>query len=260
MSALVMGVTSMDTRAPLESLLSLEAGGGLLLMIVLTAFFWQIEKRAHDPIVRPALFASPQISKSCAISMGVSAVQAGTIFLPALLVSSLGVSPANSALLLLPGVVAATVGAPVIGRLINQVGTRLILVVSQVLVLGGLLIYAFTDLNMVNFLFASIISGIGSAGLVGAPLRYIMLAETGNQDRASAQGLLSVTSSIGRLLGASVVGAVAASQGGGASGYQAAFTGLVILGVLILLMAMTLNSKLEEERDAASKWEQDKSS
>ena len=257
LGALTMAVTSLNSTAPLDSLLSAPVGGGLVLFILLAAVFWQIEKRAHDPIVRPALFASKQIAKSCAISTGVSAIQTGTIFLPALLVVALDVSPANSALLLLPGVVAATVAAPVFGKLINRVGTRLILVLSQVLVLGGLLIYSFTELNFASFLFASIISGIGSAGLVGAPLRYIMLAETTSKDRASAQGLLSVTSSIGRIFGASVVGAVAASYGGDVTGYQVAFTGLVLLAILVMVTAMTLNSKATEETTAAQ-WQKPK--
>jgi MFS family permease len=249
LGALIMAINGLDTNAPLDSLFTLSVGGWLLVIIALVVVFWRNEKRAADPIVRPALFASKQIAKSCAISTGTSAVQAGSIFIPALLVASLGVSPANSALLLLPGVVAATIMAPVFGKLINRVGTRFIIVLGQLLVLGGLLVYAFTELSMVTFLFASVISGIGSAGLIGAPLRFIVLAETGNQDRAAAQGLLSVSSSVGRLLGASVVGAVAVSQGGGVTGYQAAFAGLVGLAVLIGLTAATLKSKAEEQRD-----------
>lgn len=250
MSALVLAVTSIDTNAPLESLLSLEVGGGLTLFAVLTLVFWRVEKRTQDPIVNPALFESSQITKSCLISVCVSTVQAGSIFLPALVVLALSVSPADASLLLLPGVFFATIAAPVMGKMINKVGTRLILVVSQLLQMAAISIYAFTDMNIWTFLLASIIGGIGSAGLVGAPIRYIVLAETGPQDRASAQGLLSVASSIGRLLGASIVGAVAASLGGGEPGYQAAFGGLVVLGVFILLSAMSLKSK-QDELDAA---------
>jgi MFS family permease len=252
LGTLVMAVTGLDTSAPIDSLLTPRVGGGLLAIIVLTTVFWRIEKRAHDPIVRPALFASKQISKSCIISTGVSAVQSGTIFLPALLVAALGVAPADSALLLLPGVAAATVAAPLIGRLINRTGTRLIIVVAQLLVLGSLMIYAFVDLSLLIFLLASVMGGVGSAGLVGAPIRFIVLSETGDGDRASAQGLLSVTSSTGRLLGASIVGAVAASLGGGVAGYQAAFSGLVVVAVLILLTAISLNSREVEQADSAA--------
>ena len=249
LGALIMAITGVDTNAMLDSLLTLRVGGSLALIAVLTAIFWRVEKRATDPIVRPALFASTQISKTCIISTGVSAVQSGGIFIPALLVASLGIAPADSALLLLPGVIAATIAAPVFGKMINKVGTRFIIVLGQTLVMGALSVYAFTDLTIMTFLFASIIGGIGSAGLVGAPLRYIMLAETGSRDRAAAQGLLSVVSSVGRLLGAALVGAVAASMGGGRVGYQAAFVGLVMLAVFNLLTAMTLKSRATERID-----------
>ncbi len=249
MGALILVINGIDADAALQSVLTLQVGGALLSLVLLSAIFWRIEKRAADPIVQPALFDSAQISKSCLISTGTSALQSGSIFLPALLVASLGISPADSALLLLPGVVAATIAAPLLGKLINKTGTRLIIVVSQVLVGISLWIYAFVDMDIFIFICASIVGGIGSAGLVGAPLRYIVLAETGDHDRAAAQGLLSVVSSVGRLLGAAMVGAVAASYGGGAAGYQAAFAGLIMLAVLILLTATTLKSKTDEQID-----------
>ncbi len=248
-TALITSVSSIDTKAAVESMTSPLVGGSFLLFLGFVLVFWQVEKRANDPIVRPALFESSQITKCCLISLGTSAVQSGSIFLPALLVAALDVAPADSAFLLLPGVVAATFAAPVFGRMINTVGTRAILVGGQILQLGALYIYAFTELTIVTFLFASIISGIGSSALVGAPVRYIVLAETGNHDRAAAQGLLSVVSSIGRLLGASVVGAVATSMGGGVIGYQGAFTGLVVLGILIFFVCASLKSKAAEQHD-----------
>lgn len=247
LAALTITVTGFDTNAILASLRTPQVGGGLLLLLVLSVVFWRVEKNAADPIVQPALFNSPQIAKSCAISTGTSALQSGSIFLPALLVASLEIAPADAALLLLPGVVAATIAAPLTGRLINKVGTRLIIVVSQVLVGIALCVYAFVDMTIPVFIATSIVSGIGSAGLVGAPLRYIVLAETGNHNRAAAQGLLSVVSSVGRLLGAAMVGAVAASYGGGAAGYQAAFVGMIALAIIILFTAMTLKSKAAEQ-------------
>ena len=250
LGALIMAVTGLDTNNAIESLLAPQVGGSLLLLVILSAVFWHIEKNAADPIVQPTLFDSAQISKSCLISTGTSALQAGSIFLPALLVLSLDLAPADAALLLLPGVIAATIAAPIAGRLINTLGTRLIIVVSQVLVGFSLCVYAFVDMNIFVFICASIVGGIGSAGLVGAPLRYIVLAETSNHDRAAAQGLLSVVSSIGRLLGAALVGAVAASYDGGEAGYQAAFAVLVMLGVLILLTALSLKSKTDEQMAA----------
>jgi len=249
MGALIMAVTELDTSNVAANFTSPPVAGGMILLLGLGAWFWRIEKQAHDPIVKPALFESSQISKSCLISIGVSAIQAGSIFLPALLVASVGVSPADAALLLLPGVVAATIFAPVFGKMINKTGTRFILMICQILTIVALAVYALLDMTITIFILASILGGIGSAGMVGAPLRYIVLGETGPQDRAAAQGLLSVVSSVGRLLGAAIVGAVAASVGGGAVGYQAAFTGLVGLGVLILIVVMSLDSKAVEQQE-----------
>ncbi len=251
LTVLMIATTNLDSNNPLQSLLTPLVGGGLIALAALVAVFWQIEKNAEDPIVRPSLFDSSQIRKCCAISMGSSAIQAGSIFLPALLVLALEVSPANSAFLLLPGVIAATISAPIVGRMINHVGTRLILVCAQAMVLISLAIYAFADLNIPVFLFASILGGIGSAGLVGAPIRYIVLAEAGSADRASAQGLLSVTASAGRIFGASAFGAIAASLGGEVFGYQSAFFGLVLLGCAVLFTAIGLKSK---QHETAAAW------
>ena len=258
LGALIITISGIDTSAAVESLKSPQVSGGFALIVLLTWIFWRIEKNAHDPIVRPDLFQSGQITKSCIISAGSSALQSGSIFLPALLVLALDMSAADASLLLLPGVVAATIMAPVFGKMINKAGTRNILVWSQILVGISLAIYAFMDLNIIIFLCASIIGGIGSAGLVGAPLRYIVLAETNNQDRAAAQGLLSVISSVGRLLGAALVGAVAASYDGGVDGYQAAFLSLIGLAFVVLFTASTLKSKTEEQEQAAA-WSQAKS-
>lgn len=246
LGALIVAISKLDTNAVVASLTSVPVGGGLVALAVLVAIFWRVEKRATDPIVKPALFESAQITKACIISCGVSAIQSGSIFLPALLVAALDIAAADAAFLLIPGVVAATIGAPLFGRLINTTGTRLILVGCQVLSLIAISVYAFAELSMLTFIAASIVGGIGTSGLVGAPVRYIMLGEAGSADRAAAQGLLSVVSSVGRLIGAAAVGAVAASLGGGPAGYQAAFSGLLGLGVLILFVALSLEPKAAE--------------
>lgn len=247
LGALILSISKLDTRDALASLATWPVGGGLAALAVLVLIFWLIEKRATDPIVQPALFESAQISKASLISFGISAVQSGSIFIPALLVLALGIKDADAALLLLPGVIAATVGAPLFGRMINKTGTKAILVGCNLLSIISLAIYAFLEINYVTFIIASIIGGIGTSGLVGAPVRYIVLGETGPENRASAQGLLSVVSSVGRLAGAAVVGAVAASLGGGAAGYQGAFVVLLCFAVAMQFITLSLESKEAEQ-------------
>ena len=147
--------------------------------------------------------------------------------------------------------VAATIFAPLFGRWINTLGTRAIIAGCQVLSGISIAVYAFVDMNVWTFIVASIIGGIGSAGLVGAPIRFIVLAETDNTNRAAAQGLVSVMSSAGRLVGAAMVGAVAESIGGGAAGFQMAFAWLIVVCFLVLATAMSLKSKAAEQLAAA---------
>lgn len=243
--ALVSGVNGLDTSAPLQSLRE-GAGLWLVLLVLAVPVFWRIEHRATDPLVRPSLFQSRQLVTTWILTAGIGALQSAGIFFPALAVAALGVSPADAALLLLPGVVASTLAAPLAGKLINHVGTRLVIVVSLALEAVALAMYGFLEITLPVFLAANIIKGIGSAGLLGAPLRFIVFAEAPVHERGASQGLLSVFTSIGRLIGAAVTGSVAASAGGGVIGYQEAFTGIAVLAVALFLVGLRLRSRTAE--------------
>ena len=245
-TALVVGINELDTGAFFDSLLSWKVLPLLTVFAVLAPIFWRHEKRAADPIVRPGLFDTRQIRTACTVAAGAGAMQSATVFVPALVVASLGITESNAAFLLLPGVVVSTLASPIVGKLINVLGTRVLVVASLLLVTSSFLIYGSTELSLATFLLASVISGLGSSGLVGAPLRFIMLSESRPEERGSAQGLLSVSTSMGRLIGAAIVGSVAASKGGGIAGYQSAFVGMAILAVALLLAAVWLKSRSAE--------------
>jgi len=166
-------------------------------------------------------------------------------------VAALGVTDYNASLLMLPSVLATTIGAPLVGRLLNTLGSRLIVQTGLALVAIGALIYALADLTLTLFIIGGIIGGLGFSALLGAPLRYIVLNESSAADRGSAQGLLTVFLSVGQLSGAAIIGGVAASHGGGTQGYQLA---LLILGGLIAVLAVAgfgLKSRAKERASAA---------
>ena len=77
--------------------------------------------------------------------------------------------------------------------------------------------------------------------LLGASLRYIVLNEASPADRASAQAALTIFTSIGQLVGGALIGAVAASRGGGTAGYSTAF--LVIGAIMAALTLASLRLK-----------------
>ena len=109
------------------------------------------------------------------------------------------------------------------------------------LLTAGMALLGLFNGSLALFILAGAVIGLGLSALLGAPIRYIMLNETAAADRAAAQGVTTLFTSIGQLLSGVLVGAVAASQGGGVAGYAAAF--LVIAAVSLVLALLTLGLK-----------------
>ena len=248
-----VGVTNLDSARLLTSLGSTNVWPFLLAGVIVLPVFWQIEKSATDPVVLPSFFSTLQVRLTVAIALGVGTVEAGSIFFPALAVSALGVTVSTAAWLMLPSVLVMTVAAPIIGKLLDRIGSRLIVQFGLLFMCAGILIYGLATMTVTIFIVGGIIGGIGMAGLLGAPLRYILLNEASDDNRAAAQGLLSVFLAVGQLLGAAIVGSVAASRGGGAVGYQSAFVVLGVVTASLVVIALALKSRTAERSEAARK-------
>jgi multidrug resistance protein len=252
LACLAVAVTNIDSSDLAASVTSTSVLPYLIGLIVLTPIFWQFEKRAADPMVRTTFFSSLQIRLTVMIALGVGTIESGSVFFPALAVAALGVTESNAAWLILPSVLATTVASPIVGKILDHVGSKLIVQLGLALTMAGILIYGLVNLSITWFIVGGVIGGIGLAGLLGAPLRYILLNEAEKQERASAQALLTIFLAIGQLLGAAIVGSVAASRGGGAVGYQAAFLTLGTLTALLLGVSFALKSRSRELADAAA--------
>ena len=252
LTALAVAITNLDSSDVLASLRTLDVWPFIVALVVLIPVFWRIENRATDPIVKPSFFDSSQIRLTVIIAAGVGTVESGSVFFPSLAVEALGVSASMAAWLMVPSVLAMTVASPLVGKALFSVGSKLIIQVGLALVFVGVFIYGFVPLTVTWFIGGGIIGGIGLAGLLGAPLRYILLNEAQAGDRAAAQGLLTVFLAVGQLMGAAIVGGVAASRGGGVVGYQTAFLVLAVLTAIMVVVATALKSRAAEEAAAAA--------
>ena len=96
------------------------------------------------------------------------------------------------------------------------------------------------------FIAAGSIIGLGLSALLGAPVRYIMLNEAPASERTSAQGVIAIFTSIGQLISSALVGAIAASAGGGVSGYGAAYLTIGSMAVLLVLLTLGLKNRRQE--------------
>ncbi len=216
-------------------------------LLALVGLVW-VERRAADPVLRPAWFALRQVRLVALFAVGAGLGEAAMVFIPDLAVVALGISAQQSSYFALPIVIAAALGSPLLGRLLDRVGPRPIVAAALLmLALGGLGV-GLAPITATTLVMNGIALGLGLAGLLGAPLRYILLDVIPAGERATAQAILTLFISVGQLLCSAVIGAVASSAGGDA-GYRAAFTLLGGVAFVMLWFAFALKT---QQGDAAA--------
>ncbi|MEF3274958.1 MAG: MFS transporter [Chloroflexus sp.] len=241
LTGLAYGLTELDPVQLGRGEIPWLAVGALVIAVALVPVFVTVERRAAEPILQPAIFRSRQIWLTTALAIGAGIAESAIVFVPALLTAAYGVSSSTASFMLLPVVLAMAVGSPVSGCMLDQFGSRIVVTIGVVLSGVGLMILGGWPTSLVLFYGASLLIGLGLAILLGAALRYILLNEVPAHERAAAQGLLTVTMGSGQLLGAVLVGLIAAAGGGGAFGYGLAF--LVIGAGIFLLTVAALGLK-----------------
>ncbi len=250
LGGLAYGINQLDTEHLAESLSRPDVWGPLVAAIVSLPVFVLLERRAVDPIVRLRLFRSRQAVLAYGLSLGAGLGEAAVVFVPELLVAAFGVSTSAASFMLLPAVLAMAVGAPMFGRMLDRMGSRRVVLIATLLLTVGLLMVGKVPITLVSFYTVAILVGLGLSGLLGATLRYIMLNEAPLEDRAAAQGVLTLFTSTGQLLGGAAMGALAASRGGGLVGYRFAFMVVGVITFLLWLSGFALKSREEELRTA----------
>ncbi len=226
--------------------------GFLVVAAVAAIAFVFLERRAADPVIRPRLFGARQVVLASGLAFGAGLSEATVIFVPALLVASFHVSQSNAAFMLLPIVLAMAIGAPTFGRLLDRAGSRVVVFIGTALIGLGTAGVGIFPATLVLFYAAGLLIGLGQAALLGSSLRYVMLAEAPPEERGSAQGILTVFTSTGQLIGSAAIGAVIASHASRIAGYGAAFIMIgVALGVLALA-SLGLKSRAAERAAMAA--------
>ncbi len=246
LGAVALGLSEIDADSFFESLASVEVWLPLLVALALAPVFWRVERGAGDPVVRVGLLGSKQVVVASALAIGAGLGEAGVVFFPSMAQSAFEVSHSTASFMLLSVVVALGVGSPVVGTLLDRLGSRPVVFASAALLTAGMAGAGFFATNLTGYFASSVLVGLGLAGVLGAPLRYILLGEAGTSEKTSAQGILTVFTSTGQLSGGAVIGAVAASIGGGVAGFQAAFLVLAVVALILTLLSTRLKGHKEE--------------
>lgn len=240
---------------PAEAASSLAAPGvwlALLASVAAGVALVGLERRAENPVFPLHVFRNRQLALAFTLTAGAGLGEASVVFLPLLAVLSLGVTPSAGSYLLLPLVLAMAVGSPVMGRLLDRLGSRTVILAGLGVMAVGMVGISQTGRSLALFIAFSSLIGLGLSALLGAPIRYITLNETTAEDRSAAQGMVTTFTSIGQLVSAALVGAVAASFGETAHGYDLSFLGIGVVTLLLLGVGAALKSRAREQATRAS--------
>ena len=249
--ALAFGLNRIDADDAGAGLAAPDVWPFLLAAAVLAPVFWLHESRAPDPLMRPGLFRSRQVAIASALAVGSGLGEASVAFVPALLVAAFGVTTSQASFMLVPIVIAMAIGAPVSGRLIDRIGSRAIVVAGTASIGAGMLVVAHARPALGVYYIAGTMIGLGLASLAGSALRYVMLNEAPAEERGAAQGILTLFTSTGRLVGAALVGALVASRAGGVDGFAHAFRVIGIVMLALAALSLGLKPRREELATAA---------
>ena len=244
------GLNQIDTQNFFGSLASLNVWPFLLIGIILLFVFPKIEKKADDPILNLDLFKSRQTVLASMLSAGAGLGESGMVFIPALAVASMPmiINEHNASYLMMPVVLAMAVGSPLVGRLLDKFGSKVMVFSGTLLLAIGMGMLSSNLTSMLwGFITSAAVVGLGLSTLLGAPMRYIMLNEASAAERTSAQGLIALFTSVGQLTSSALVGAVAASMGGGVKGYGAAYMVIGVIAGFMVLLTLGLKNRQQEQ-------------
>jgi predicted MFS family arabinose efflux permease len=239
--ALVLGLTRVaDAWAGLVLWPAMLVAAVLLLALLV----WverRVEGRAGRPMIPLSLFANPRLRLTYLLTLGAGFGMGGVMFLTSIATGAYGVQQDHAGFVLLPLVLCSMLGSMGSGRLLNRLGAPALIKAGFALLALGYAASAATGFGLWGFLLATMPVGLGVGVVVGGALRTIAIDEAPPALRGAAQGLVNICTSIGTLLSATTIGALADFGGGGAAGFGQAYLVVAALMALMLLFAVGLH-------------------
>jgi MFS family permease len=226
----------------------------LLLVAVLVPVLVAVERRAGRPMIPLDLFANQQLTTAYLLTVGAGFGMGSVIFLTSIAHLAYAVTPQHTGFVLLPLVVSSMIGSMGSGRLLNRLGARSLICAGFLLMAVGYAGSAFTTFGLPGFMAASVPVGLGVGVVVGGALRSIAIDEAPLPLRGAAQGLINICTSIGTLLSAATIGALADFSGGGVHGFAVAYltVGALMLAMVFATLALRNDPALPAPASAAS--------
>jgi len=240
LAALVLGVTRVADGLAGGTLWPVFLAAAALLLALLVVVERRAERHAGRPMIPLSLFANRQLRTTYLLTLGAGFGMGGVIFLTSIATLGYGVERSHAGFVLLPLVLCSMLGSMGSGRLLNRLGARTLILAGFALLGLGYGASALTGFGLWGFLVATMPVGLGVGVVVSGALRTIAIDEAPLAVRGAAQGLVNIFTSIGTLLSATAIGALADFGGGGVAGFSRAYVAVAALMALMLLVALRL--------------------
>lgn len=249
---LVFGLTQLNFSDFATNIRNEAALPFVLLGIFFLVPYWLHEARTPSPMVDTRIFRRRQVIIAMLLSLCGGIVTTSIVYVPQLLENTFHLKPGAGGLYLVFVAVTLTLGTPIVGRLIDRIGSRAVMRSGTLVSVAAFALLLFADQNPALLALALLLIGFGLATFVGAPLRYIIINEVLPQRRAASISVLTVCSSLGQTivlpLGGALISSVLASAHSApsqANGNIMAIRGFYALIVLILIGAASLTLGLK---------------
>ena len=242
---LAYGLNQIDSSNFVKSLMSLNVAPFLIIFIIMIPIFLKIENRAEESIVPIHMLKNKEIRIACIETLCYGIIYSSIIFIPSLVILSMGMTDQIASLMLIPILGANAVAAPILGRILDSIGSRKIMATGTLILAFGLLVIAIYPKNLILFLIAGCLIGVGMVTIIGAPLRYIVLCEAKPYERGAGQAIVNMLSSAGQLIGGALIGGVIASFSG-IWGYEISLILAAIVAFIAFLFTLKLKSRDEQ--------------
>ena len=253
LAAFTYGMNHIDPDQFLVSIESTRVWPYLVISVILVFFLIYNERKVSDPVINTDLFRSSQIRIVSIIAVSTGLFQSVFVFIPDFAVNAFQITSAKASFMLLPFVLATAIGSPIFGRLIDKIGSKLVIIIGVVLSIIGLIILGYLGDVQNYFYIGGAFAGLGMSVLAGSALRYIMLNEVSAKERAATQGIITIFTSIGQISGAALIGAIIATETVRMKGYESSFYDLAGLFIVILLISFILKNHTREKADHAAR-------
>jgi archaellum component FlaC len=153
-------------------------------------------------------FTNPRIVVTFVISFITGIILMGTVFIPQFSENAMKIASGSGGYFVIILGLFAGVGAPFSGKLIDKYGAKNILMLGFTISVAGaafLILVTTKHPGLVNVVISLMLMGLGMGFTIGAPLNYMMLENTRQEEANSALAALSLIRSIGTTIAPAIM-------------------------------------------------------